>query len=686
MTKTIKKTLIAMLIGVLFIGSFSVLTQAAAEVNIKKPVISSAKNIANGIQLKWKKIPDADGYYIYRSANNKSYSKIKTIKKVSFTDKTVKNGNTYNYKIKAYKKVKSKIYTSKYSAIKTACRLDNSLAINKSVLTSEGLYLSWEKIKNATGYSAILTTTDGNTYSTITTNPNWTIMLPDAEKISGVLKIQAYKAINNKKYYGLWSAKKSINISYSQQQQNDNEQQMNKADDSAQKCNHEYKIINSQEATCRAEGIMTYACNNCGDTYTEKMPKTEHKYRLLNEISPSCAWSGYKEYSCEYCGHSYLETLPQLKHNFVEVPGTPATCLEDGWPSVYECSLCGMPDWARYPNGISGIPATGHAYIPAITKEAACEEDGIKTFTCKNCGDAYTEIIPAIGHDYEKTVITEPTCTEKGHARFVCKNCGDIYEEDIEATGHRWAAAIMNDPIYVFYCTGYHHENNKRYLCHFWTSSERDMGEATKEFYAVHGTDNEAHRQRGLSEYGYYDVCIETKEDVPTGFVYTTSGTGADSTGYDEITNEFTCLLCGKEGTMEDARKTDYKWAYAGGQGPFFHYDGTITQDINEIKEHVYSTIAGKNLDCTTGNENCPNPHYGCVVQYSGDCPKCHSKKTYVSLKQCEGECDKKTNPELWKSVPIFMTCDDCGWCSSTEDYGSTKIQKNIKDYEVFGY
>ena len=41
-----------------------------------------------------------------------------------------------------------------------------------------------------------------------------------------------------------------------------------------------------------------------------------------------------------------------------------------------------------------------HSYRSAVTVAATCTAAGVKTYTCSNCGDSYTESIPATGHSY----------------------------------------------------------------------------------------------------------------------------------------------------------------------------------------------------------------------------------------------------------------------------------------------
>ena len=90
----------------------------------------SAKN--KTVSVSWKKTTGATGYYIYRSGSkNGKFSKIKTItsgKTLKYTDKKVKTGNTYYYKVIPFKKINSK-------AVKSASSTIKSIVLNKTAPT-----------------------------------------------------------------------------------------------------------------------------------------------------------------------------------------------------------------------------------------------------------------------------------------------------------------------------------------------------------------------------------------------------------------------------------------------------------------------------------------------------------------------------------------------------------------------
>ncbi|MBR2674787.1 MAG: Ig-like domain-containing protein [Mogibacterium sp.] len=78
--------------------------------NFKKPDVVANKVGSSKIKLRWNRMIGGKGYKIYRSTKkNGKYKLVKTIKNkktISWTDKSVKRGETYYYKVAAYKKSK----------------------------------------------------------------------------------------------------------------------------------------------------------------------------------------------------------------------------------------------------------------------------------------------------------------------------------------------------------------------------------------------------------------------------------------------------------------------------------------------------------------------------------------------------------------------------------------------------
>ena len=198
---------------------------------------------------------------------------------------------------------------------------------------------------------------------------------------------------------------------------------------------HQYDSgVVTKKATCEEDGVVTFTCvrTDCGDFYTEVLPKTEHRYDLgVVIVNPTCDTEGTKRFTCqnEGCYAYYDIPVKALGHSYdAGVVTTPATCETDG-VMTFTCTRTDCGD-----SYTEVIPATGHAYDNGVvTTPATCDEDGVMTFTCANCGDTYTEVIPAIGHNYVESVVKPATCVENGKNRFTCINCNDSY--DVVTTG-----------------------------------------------------------------------------------------------------------------------------------------------------------------------------------------------------------------------------------------------------------
>lgn len=144
---------------------------------------------------------------------------------------------------------------------------------------------------------------------------------------------------------------------------------------------------NTKEATCNDEGVKTFTCTVCGCTKTETVEKTAHIPEVMSAVAATCKTTGLTEgIKCAVCG----EILSQQE----------------------------------------SVPKTDHIWNDGEnTKEASCNEEGIKTFTCTVCGDKKTDLIKAVGHKYGLWIIVRsPSCTAEGLEQRVCSNDGNHTE------------------------------------------------------------------------------------------------------------------------------------------------------------------------------------------------------------------------------------------------------------------
>lgn len=154
MKKVIKTTLTIFTV-IIICFSFVVGAVAAGKTN---PLSLTAKNIADGISLKWNEDSSAELYGIYRS-EEKSDSKtlLDKVSSRSYTDKTAKNGKRYTYSVVPFDKKDKK---GASSTADTITRL-SAPTIKKYSNTRSGIKLSWTKSEGATSYRVFRKTNDG---------------------------------------------------------------------------------------------------------------------------------------------------------------------------------------------------------------------------------------------------------------------------------------------------------------------------------------------------------------------------------------------------------------------------------------------------------------------------------------------------------------------------------------------
>ena len=159
--------------------------------------------------------------------------------------------------------------------------------------------------------------------------------------------------------------------------------------------------------TTEASCTESAECSKCG----YELPAAGHNYEKTAEQSASCTTEATETYTCKDCGDEYTVKTGDMVHTYVYDHEE----LKEGETCVYvrklKCTSCGAE--------IDGEEAYHHKYKASITEEATCSKTGVKTYTCTECGDAYTEVIPvsAEGHDWKETD------TQNGVVNYKCNNC-----------------------------------------------------------------------------------------------------------------------------------------------------------------------------------------------------------------------------------------------------------------------
>ena len=107
--------------GKTYYSGFS--TVSSAKPTLSQGAITKlSKSGKTAVKIKWKKIAGANGYQIYRATKKTgTYKKVATVKKgskVSYTNKKLKKGKTYYYKVRPYRTVSGKKQYGAFSKVK----------------------------------------------------------------------------------------------------------------------------------------------------------------------------------------------------------------------------------------------------------------------------------------------------------------------------------------------------------------------------------------------------------------------------------------------------------------------------------------------------------------------------------------------------------------------------------------
>ena len=189
-----------------------------------KIVSAGTKNV----KLSWNKVSGAKGYIVYRSTNNKKWTKVTTTKSsvLTYNNKKLSSGKKYYYKVKAYKVVKKKnktIVTSKVINTKTkpvAPKVKiktssyNSVTVNVSKVTGASKYVI-ERSTDKKNYTSVGELTKAGNFkdTNVLTGTNYYYRVKACnERCSGYSKVVSVKPSLKKPTLKLVAGKKKVTI------------------------------------------------------------------------------------------------------------------------------------------------------------------------------------------------------------------------------------------------------------------------------------------------------------------------------------------------------------------------------------------------------------------------------------------------------------------------------------------
>ena len=213
---------------------------------------------------------------------------------------------------------------------------------------------------------------------------------------------------------------------------------------------HKYKT-QIMKPTSRAQGYTLHVCEICGfsyrDSYTEPLACV-HNWRVVKTIPASYDSAGYTLYECTECGLQEKRDVQQqissggtqtCRHYVCSKTVIPSTCTSSGY-TLHECLIC-----RDYSYQDEDTPALGHSWGEGtITLQPTCLEDGVRTYTCQNCGETRSEAVSALDHSWNEGVVTKtPTCSDSGLKTYSCQSCGATRTEELPSLEHDWDEGIV---------------------------------------------------------------------------------------------------------------------------------------------------------------------------------------------------------------------------------------------------
>lgn len=201
------------------------------------------------------------------------------------------------------------------------------------------------------------------------------------------------------------------------------------------KLGHKYEAEVTTEAKCGEEGVITYTCANCGDSYTEKVEALEHNFIVEvagTKVAPTCITDGKVTMKCYYCDATEEKVLSKTGHLFDE--GTVIVkpdCVTAG-KIEYTCQYDHTHKFTEV------IEPTGsHTLVGEIVEyEATCTRPARNEQYCEACSNwvVVWESTELPAHKWNAWVVEkQPTSTEDGYQYRVCSVCGEIEEMTLTA-------------------------------------------------------------------------------------------------------------------------------------------------------------------------------------------------------------------------------------------------------------
>ena len=314
------------------------------------------------------------------------------------------------------------------------------------------------------------------------------------------------------------------------------------------KANSHTEVIDKAVApTCTATGLTEGKhCSVCNEVLiAQTVVKAKGHTEVIDAaVAPTCTATGLTEGKhCSVC-KEVLVAQTVVKANghteFIDAAVAP-TCTATGLTEGKHCSVCDGVLVAQ-----TVVKANGHTEFIDAAVAPTCTETGLTEGKhCSVCKEVLVvqTVVEALGHSYDEGVITtEPACETEGVKTFTCAACGDAYTEAVDATGHAAGEAVVENEVAATCTTAGSYETVEYCsVCNAELSRETIIVDALGHTEVIIEAVAPTCTETGLTEGKHCAVCNEiltAQEEIP-------------ATGHDYIIG--ICQTCG------DTTKADYE-------------------------------------------------------------------------------------------------------------------------------
>lgn len=177
---------------------------------------SAASAGYNSVKLTWNKVDGATGYKVYRQKSDGSWKRIAVVDgALTYTDKSLKTGKEYAYKVRAYYTGSKKTAHAAYTEVKKVKPVPGAPKLSSVKQSGLSAKITWKAVTGATGYK-IYRKEEGGKWKLINSRQ------ASAKKSYSDLKVEvgknysyrvrAYVTVDKSKVYSAYSATKDVTI------------------------------------------------------------------------------------------------------------------------------------------------------------------------------------------------------------------------------------------------------------------------------------------------------------------------------------------------------------------------------------------------------------------------------------------------------------------------------------------